>query len=45
MAQQLHTIDLWAAIVFACLLGVLAFVLGALLERTLAARSGVPATT
>ncbi len=32
-AGQLHTLDLWAAIVFACLLGVAAFVIGGLLEK------------
>lgn len=32
-AGQLHTLDLWAAIVFACLLGVAAFLTGDLLER------------
>ena len=45
MAQQLHTVDLWAAIVFACLLGVVAFAVGAVLERQLVARTGAtPAT-
>ncbi|GAA3544202.1 ABC transporter permease [Aeromicrobium flavum] len=39
-AGQLHTLDLWAAIVFACLLGVLAFVVGDLLERAALRRRG-----
>lgn len=39
-AGQLHTLDLWAAIVFACLLGVVAFLVGDLLERMAVRRRG-----
>jgi NitT/TauT family transport system permease protein len=34
-STQLHTVELWSAIVYACLLGIAAFILGSLVDRYL----------
>jgi NitT/TauT family transport system permease protein len=34
-STQLHTVELWSAIVYACLLGIVAFILGSLVDRYL----------
>lgn len=44
-AGQLHTVSLWAAVTFACLLGIAAFVIGALLEWSVSRRSGQATAT
>lgn len=34
-STQLHTVELWSAIVYACLLGIVAFILGSVVDRYL----------